>query len=227
MKNLLLPTIAFVLVAFVPVGFSAPPTPPSHATPKELQETIRALDKTYKQIKTFQADFTQTIAFDDFDTKDISMGRVFLKKGSPPRGKMRWDYAVPTSQQIFIEDDRLLYYVPEHQQVVKSSIGKQTGLPLDLFFGMDKMETLFNISRHGKHELLFIPKKDRSRMKQMLVTLTPLLNPSGVFIQKIVLTEQNGNRSTFLFSNVKINSELSDNYFSFKIPEGVEVIEEP
>jgi len=188
--------------------------------------TLQTLHETYKKINNVEADFTQSVAFEGFDTTATSKGKVYFK-----RGKMRWDYAEPTRQQIFVDGETVLHYTPENKQVLQSVLGKQTGLPIDLFFSIDKIEALFNLSQEKKNipkghaALILKPKEKGSQVTQMIVTLAPLPKVGGLFIQKIILHEENGNQSTFQFKNFRVNKTLADQVFSFKIPAGVELVD--
>jgi len=183
-------------------------------------KTLQTLHETYAKIENIEADFSQSVTFQGFDTSIDSRGKVYLK-----RGKMRWDYLLPTRQQFFVEGDMLLHYNPEHQQVIQSVLGKQTGLPLDLFISIEKIETIFHLTPVQKNTLLLKPKETGSQVKQMIVTFAPLPQLKGLFIQKIILHEENGNQSVFVFHHFRVNKALSEQIFLFKIPEGVALID--
>ena len=183
-------------------------------------ETIRMLNATYQKARHIEADFSQTVRFLEFDAESVSTGKVFLKKG-----KMRWDYAAPEQQQIFIDGETILHYVPAHQQVMKSRIGSRTGLPIDLFIDMDKIESLFHISEKGKDEIILIPKEKGSQVARMTLTLIPAKKTGGLLIQKVAILEENGNQSLFVFKDIQINKMFQDDPFLFHLPKGVEIIE--
>jgi chaperone LolA len=187
---------------------------------KPQNKTLQTIRETYEKITTIEADFSQSVTFDGFDTTANSNGKVYFKKG-----KMRWDYSAPTRQQIFVDGETLFHYTPENKQVLKSLLKKNTGLPLDLFFNIEKLEALFHITPLEKTVLLLKPKEKGSHIQQMRITLAPLPKLGGLFIKEIVLHEENGNQSQFQFKNYRINKTLSEEVLSFKIPEGVELIE--
>lgn len=199
---------------------------PSIIFANTLQKTIQTLHETYEKINDIEADFSQSIAFEGFDTTVDSNGKVYFKRGQRGlRGKMRWDYSAPTRQQIFVDGDAVLHYTPENKQVLQSVLEKQTGLPIDLFFSIEKIETFFDLSQEKENRLILKPQKKGSQVAQMVVTLAPLSKLGGLFIKGIILHEENGNQSKFQFTNFRINKLLSDQIFSFKIPEGVEIID--
>ncbi len=192
---------------------------PSILSAEPLQKTLQTLHETYAKVNDITADFSQSVTFEGFDTTAESKGKVYFK-----RGKMRWDYSAPTKQQIFVEGETLLHYTPENQQVVRSVLGKQTGLPIDLFISIEKIEALFHRTQVKENTLILKPKGKGSQVADMVVTLAPLPKVKGLFIKEILIHEENGNQSKFKFTNFKINKSLSESFFSFKIPDGVEVI---
>ncbi len=216
MKNL--PPLKRSLIALLLA--SVLPTIVFSETPQD--RVVLEMTETYEKMKNIEADFTQTVDFADFDTQATSTGKVFLKKG-----KMRWDYFTPTPQQIFIDGNRLLQYVPQHQQVLRSQISQRTGLPIDLFMGIGKIGELFKISKTGERELLLIPKEPGSSTTKISLILTRPPTGRGLLIQQVVLHERNGNRSTFLLSHFQMNKTVSEDIFLLNVPEGVEVIDTP
>ena len=204
---------------------------PSILWAKTLQNTVQTLHETYEKINDMEADFSQAITFEGFDTTSNSRGKVYFKRGQqesagvlPLQGKMRWDYIVPTRDQIFIESETVLHYTPENKQVIRSVLGKQTGLPIDLFFNIEKMEALFNLSQIKENTVVLKPKEKGSQLTKMVLTLAPLPKVGGLFISQVVLHEENGNQSLFKFKNFRMNKRLSEQTFSFTLPEGVEII---
>jgi outer membrane lipoprotein-sorting protein len=223
--------ITVLILLLSPLIIFAEALPPTAV--KTLHQTLR---ETYEKMSDLEADFSQSVIFEGFDAASNSKGKVYFKRGDrrlrghralqgeqPLQGKMRWDYASPTRQQIFVNGETVLHYMPENKQVLLSVLAKETGLPIDLFFSIEKIEALFHISQIKENTLLLKPKENGSHITQMMLTLAPL--PNGPFITEIRLFEENGNQSVFQFSNFRINTALSEQFFSFKIPEGVEVID--
>lgn len=199
--------------------------------PENLAQIVTTLQDTYQRINDFQAKFDQAVEFKDFENQYVSKGTLFLKKG-----RMRWDYTEPSLQQIFVQDDKFLYYIPEHQQAIISRLGGQsdTHLPLQLLAGTGKLEQEFQVTLEegttpGRppYSLRLTPKKPKMGLTKLVATLSSTPHMEGLIIQKIVLFEENGNISTFKFDNIQINKGFKDDVFSFKIPKGVDVIEAP
>ncbi len=222
----------WIYFIFAPVVlFSHYPVEGKETSAQEnLNDIVAKIQITYERINDLQSDFVQTVRIVDFDTPYISKGKLFIKKG-----KMRWDYHEPSKQQIFVDGERFLYYVPEHKQVIRSRVGGQsdTHLPLRLLSGTGRLDQDFQISFEegspsGQKSTLLrlVPKKEMGLTK-IVVTVIPSAQMEGFMIQKVALYEVNGNISTSSFDEIQINKEVSDEMFVFKIPKGIEVIDTP
>lgn len=192
-----------------------------------LEELIARVQETYAQLNDLQADFTQETTFEGFSSTHRLEGILYLKKPS----KMRWDYHTPSQQQIFLEGEKFIYYIPEHQQVVISSLTQQTAqeIPIHLLATLSKLEQDYNITWEEKpsenpntFQLRLHPKQARETFHVIVV-----INPKNHYIEKMSVASLNGNRSTFFFSNIKVNQGISDSLFNFSIPKGVEVVSPP
>jgi outer membrane lipoprotein carrier protein len=184
----------------------------------------------YDKMNDLQADFTQSVKFEDFETPYVSKGKLFLKKG-----KMRWDYQEPSRQQIVVDGERLLFYIPEHKQLVKSRVGGESDghLPLQLLSGTSRLDQDFQISieeaprSDQSLSLLLIPKNKQTQLTKVIASVVPSPQVEGLVIQKVILFEQNGNVSTFSFEKMQINKGFSEEVFDLKYPKGTEIIESP
>lgn len=197
---------------------------------ESLGDIVTKIQTTYEKINDLQADFIQSVQFVDFDAPYTSKGKLFVKKG-----KMRWDYQEPSKQQIFVDGEKFLYYVPEHRQVIRSRIGGQSDshLPLRLLSGTGRLDQDFQISFEAGPAALqkpvalrLVPKKGMELTK-IVITVGPSPQIEGLMIQKVALYEANGNVSTSSFEGIQINKGVSDDLFTFKIPKGIEVIDTP
>lgn len=219
--------ILSVILTLLPLFVLAPLRVEAKEDPAAVAAKIQS---AYEKINDLQADFVQSVKFEDFDKPYVSKGKLFLKKG-----KMRWDYHEPSRQQIVVEGERLLFYIPEHKQLVKSRVGGESDghLPLQLLSGTSRLDQDFQISLEEEPRsdqsisLRLIPKNNKSQLTKVIATVGPSPQVEGFVIQKVTLFEQNGNVSTFSFEKIQINKGFSEEVFDVKYPKGTEVIESP
>lgn len=200
---------------------------------KEVREVVKKIQARYEQTRDLEAEFKQSTTIEGFATPLTSSGNLYIKKP----GRLRWDYRDPDVQEIYVNGNDLMMYVPQHKQVL---VGKLTQMaasqaPLQLLQGAAKLEEHFEV--HAT------PGGERGEGGVPLVTLTPKVTgpesvttvvrivveaqPKTYFIKTVSIHEISGNVATFQFSNLKPNTGLKGALFEFAVPAGVEVVKAP
>ena len=217
------PRFAFLILAglagLVALAAAAP------ITPAQVAAGVR---ETYRALSDLSADFTQTTTVPGFSTTLLSKGKLYLAKG-----KMRWDYVEPSNQQIYVNEGRIQYYIPAHNQVIVSTLSPDNDdqIPLHLLMTLDRLDEDFTLAwedpsspqRASEYRLRLEPKRPVADLAFVTV---------GVDVQRRVVTSvalhpRNGNVSSFVFSHLTVNPRLEASLFSFTIPSGIEVVETP
>lgn len=200
---------------------------------EDMREVVKKLQARYEQTRDLSADFKQTTKIEGFATPILSSGRMYIKKP----GRLRWDYADPNVEEIYVNQNDVKMYVPEHKQVL---IGKLTQMaasqaPLQLLQGAAKLEEQYVLdqSRAGDHGegglplISLLPKPDGNEAVRTVVRIVLEVQPKTYFIKRVSIHEISGNVSTFEFTNLKPNSGLKSGLFEFAVPSGVEVVKAP
>lgn len=200
---------------------------------KEVLEVVKKLQARYEQTKDLQADFQQTTRIEGFATPLTSSGRMLIKKP----GLLRWDYRDPTVEEIYVNRNDVMMYVPEHKQVLAGKLTQMAAsqAPLQLLQGVAKIDEEFEIesTRGGERGegglplITLTPKSTEPDASRSVSKLVVEVQPKLYFIKAVTIHEISGNISTFAFSNLKPNTGLKSDVFEFKVPAGVEVIKAP
>ena len=191
-----------------------------------VKDLVKKVEARYQKTTDLTAEFAQTTSVRGFASAIKSAGRVYLKRP----GKLRWDYLEPTLEQIFVENDKVQFYIPEHKQVLNGQLSKMANsqAPLQLLQGIGRLDEHYLVS----------PTPDGARGNGGLPLLSLTLPEGGPdqprivvevdaathFLRRVELHDVNGNVSTFVFSSIKANTGLKDELFMFTVPKGVEVI---
>ena len=200
---------------------------------QEIKAVVKKIQARYEQTKDLQADFAQKTKVEGFATPITSSGHLFLKRP----GRLRWDYVEPSREEIYVNQDDVKMYVPEHSQVL---IGKLTQMaasqaPLQLLQGIGKIDEEFDLAPAPSHArgagglplVVLIPKaKDQQAARPFQQTVLEA-DPKTHYIKSLTLHELSGNVATFEFSSVKPNAGLQDGLFEFTAPAGTEVVRAP
>ncbi|MGE3153244.1 MAG: outer membrane lipoprotein carrier protein LolA [Nitrospiraceae bacterium] len=200
---------------------------------QEIKGVVKKIQARYEQTKDLQADFTQKTKVEGFATPITSSGRVFLKRP----GRLRWDYVEPSREEIYVNQDDVKMYVPEHSQVL---IGKLTQMaasqaPLQLLQGIGKIEEEFDLApapdqargAGGLPLVVLTPKTKNQETARPFQQIVLEADPKTHYIKSLTLHELSGNVATFEFSSVKPNAGLQDGLFEFTAPADTEVVRAP
>lgn len=200
---------------------------------QEVRDVVKQLQARYEKTKDLQADFSQKTKIEGFERPVTSTGKVYIKKP----GRLRWDYIDPATEQIYVNQDDVKVYVPEHKQVL---VGKLTQMaaskaPLELLQGAAKLDESFEIEpTAGKDRgvagtplVTLIPKAKEHESTQNLQKIVLEVFPKTYFIRTVSLHEISGNVAVFEFSNLKPNLGLGNEMFDFKPPADAEVVKAP
>ncbi|MBX3331015.1 MAG: outer membrane lipoprotein carrier protein LolA [Nitrospira sp.] len=220
-------SVLFVLPAWAVGG------PIDEKALQEVREVVKQLQARYEKTKDLQADFSQKTKIEGFERPVTSAGKVYIKKP----GRLRWDYLDPATEQIYVNQDDVKVYVPEHKQVL---VGKLTQMaaskaPLELLQGAAKLDESFEIQpttgkdrgMGGTPLITLIPKAKEQESTQNLQKIIVEVFPKTHYIRTVSLHEISGNVAVFEFSNLKPNLGLGNEVFDFKTPSDVEVVRAP
>ncbi len=207
----------------------------SHAV--TLDEAVDRVQDRYEKIGNFQADFSQTSFLKTIKKKQISKGRVFIKKP----GMMRWEYKEPEEQLIVSDGKIIWFYVPADKQVMMSSAGSAADSHvLNIFLsGSGKLRDTFKIefeddpkghserseeskllAQQEQYLLRLIPKKSQPNMAKLLIGVSK----DDFKIETSIVYDIYGNQTIVNFSNIEMNKGIEEDLFRFEVPKGVRIV---
>lgn len=208
--------VAFLLLFALPAAAQQPPT---------AADLARDLQRRYERVRDFSADFEHVYEGGVLGKKVIERGTLLVK--TP--GKFRWTYTSPEKKE-FVSDGRTLYsYIPEDRQVIVSQVPPADDASSPAMFLAGKG----NILRDFTPTLAALPAIAPSEVALRLVPTRPQRDYDGIIlvldraslqIRSLVTTDAQGGTSTFVFTRLRENLGLPDKDFVFKVPRGVDVI---
>jgi outer membrane lipoprotein carrier protein len=209
----------FVLVslALVPAAEAAGPS---------LDEAVQRLEATYRGVRDLKADFQQAAFNRTLGQTLEAKGTLYLKKP----GKLRWEYATPTPQQIVSDGAKLWVYTPELKQVNVTPAPQALAGPAGSFLhGLGQVREQFEVrflnpaqptDPDGLAVLDLTPKQPQP----LLARLVLAVDPKSGLCRKAVIYDELGNTVTLRFLDVAVNPGLADTLFVFTPPPGVVVV---
>lgn len=196
------------------------------SSPASAASAGTGLDAYLEGLKTWSAAFTQTVV--DARGKQVSTGRGRLLIVRP--GKFRWESApdgAGESAQLLVADGRNLWFLDRdlEQVTVKPQGEALPQSPAMLLAGGAELRSAFQVQGDGRREGL------------EWVVARPL-DPASDFrearfgflrneLQRLVVVDKLGQRSTLLFTDVKRNTAVDAALVTFTPPAGADVIGKP
>jgi outer membrane lipoprotein carrier protein len=189
-------------------------------------ELAQSLQKKIESVKDFSTDFVHAYQGGVLKKQVTERGHLLVKKP----GKMRWDYTAPEAKQFVSDGVKLYSYVPQDKQVIVGTISRDNDATTPALFlaGKGSLTRDFTPSLvdlpaglpTGSRALKLVPKS-RERDYDWLILA---VDPTTLAIRGLVTSDTQGGTSTFSFTNLKENVGVPDSEFVFKIPRGVDVI---
>jgi outer membrane lipoprotein carrier protein len=220
----------------VQVAVIAPP-----ASAATAGDWVKKLQSFYEATRDLDAEFTQETLGGVHQRKEISSGRVRIRKP----GMMRWDYVKP-DPKLFVTDGELLWvYDPEDKQAMKQNLrGQALPAAVSFLYGKGNLGGEFNISvvpeaqlgsirpdgktayalkPEGGAVLRLQPKVGNARFKELYF----VVNAATGQVNQTLMVGHDGGTNHISFRNVKVNTGLPENLFTWKPPAGTSVLSGP
>jgi outer membrane lipoprotein carrier protein len=186
----------------------------------------QALQKRYQGIRDFTADFTQSYRGGVLRTQTTERGRVMVKKP----GHMRWTYSAPEKKEFVSDGTKVYSHIPADRQVIVRTLppDNQATTPALFLAGKGDIARDFTAtytdgpSPAGTLALRLTPRRAEPEYEYLIVAV----DPATLQIRALTTRDRQGGDSTLTFTNLKENQGISDKEFAFRIPRGVDVIDE-
>jgi len=224
----MLPVLAWAVLVTAGGAWAqtAAPAPKSGQPASSLEEVIRGLETAYGRINDLKADFEQTAFNKSLNQSIPAQGTVYLKKG----GKLRWEYAEPTPQQIVSDGKTVWIYTPALAQVNVGPAPEALAGPAGSFLtGLGKVREHFSVrflnpaeprDKDGNVVLDLTPKQPLPTMNRLILSL----DPRTWDVRRAVVYDQFENTVTMLFRKTAVNSGLADSLFTFVTPKKIATV---
>lgn len=186
-------------------------------------EILKAVEAVYTASE-FSADFIQVSTIKAMDISDSASGKLFVKYP----GKMRWEYQQPEPQVIVSDGIQLWMYRPEDRQVMVGAAasffgeGKGAGFLSDIQLIRKDFEITLEDIRFGDYyNLKLIPVKK----KWDLARIHLLVSKETFQIFQVYTYNAYDDATRIEFTNLRFDARLDDDFFTFAIPKGVDVLQ--
>jgi outer membrane lipoprotein carrier protein len=203
------------LLLTMPLAFLAGVSPQAFAGGKA--EDIQRLRDLLQPISSLSAQFKQRIS--DADGFELQVSQGLFEVSQP--NKLRWIVEQPMSQQVISDGITLWVYDPDLAQVIIQPFDKDiAATPAILFSGdLDSLDIVYFVERLAEGSFLLTPEEEGSLFRSTAIQF------DGDKPSAIVLTDTLGQIIRISFTGLKLNPPISADQFVFKIPQGIDIID--
>jgi outer membrane lipoprotein carrier protein len=199
---------------------------PVTAQTPTLDDVVRGVEGAYGKMTDLRGEFTQSALNKSLNQTIDAKGVVYLKKG----GKLRWEYAEPTRQEIVSDGKTIWIYTPQLNQVNTGPAPEALSGPAGSFLsGLGKLREHFNVrflnpaqpkDAEGNVVLDLTPKQPLPTLARLVLSL----DANSYDVRKAVVYDQFDNTVTMTFTKVAVNTGLPDKLFVFTAPKGAATV---
>ncbi len=182
-----------------------------------LMERLRA---RYQQIDALQASFIQILQTPYAEQPDTLRGKLWLQGDR---------YRIETPRQTIVTDGRTTWvYLPDTRQVlVNDYVPDETGFSLSEFllhysdrYEVSGGETV-TYQNTAYHRLRLRPLRPEAPFQEVVLWV----RARDLLVTRVDVRDVNDTRMTFLLSDLVLNPAPSPTLFTFRPPDGVEVVD--
>ena len=187
-----------------------------------LDRILEGMEKKYAN-SSFSATFLQESTIKAMELTDFASGKVYVRHP----GKMRWEYEKPDKQIIITDGYKLWIYRPEDNQVITGAAPEffRDGKGASFLSDIKLIRQKFDIELLEAEKSLFHELKLTPREKTMDVANIRLSVSMSTFtVMRVITYNFYSDETRIELLNSKFGTALDEDLFSFKIPEGVDVL---
>ena len=187
-----------------------------------LDRILEGMEQKYAN-SSFSAKFLQQSTIKAMELTDSATGKVYVMHP----GKMRWEYEQPDKQIIITDGYKLWIYRPEDNQVMTGAAPEffRDGKGASFLSDINLLRRKFDIVLLESEKSLFHELKLTPREKTMDVASIRLSVSMSTFtVMRVATYNSYGDETRIELLNSEFGKTLDEDLFSFKIPQGVDVL---
>ena len=209
---------ALMLIYIIALGL---PVAVAESNPA-LDRILEGMEQKYAN-SSFSAKFLQQSTIKAMELTDSATGKVYVMHP----GKMRWEYEQPDKQIIITDGYKLWIYRPEDNQVMTGAApeffrdGKGASFLSDIKLLREKFEiVLLESEKSLFHELKLTPREKTMDVASIRLSVSM----STFTVMRVATYNSYGDETRIELLNSEFGKALDEDLFSFKIPQGVDVL---
>jgi outer membrane lipoprotein carrier protein len=207
---------------FILISLLLMPLPIKGATPMGADEVVKRLKEVQAKTKDFSADLYQEKKLSLLKEKIISRGRIRFKKPD----KVSIEFFHPESSQMAFDGKTVLLYYKEEKVAERYSLRSNPIAERYLLFSKDPFQENLAEWRILEDRESFLVMEIIPKVKDPLFVKTRLrISKKDWMVIGMDMIEKNGDTTSIRYSNVRMNTGLTDSDFEIHLPKDVKITE--
>lgn len=195
---------------------------PMDAQPLTPDEVVKRIKESREKIKDFSADLLQEKKLSLLKEKVVSKGRVRFKMPD----KIFIEFFHPEASQMVYDGKTFLLYFKEEKMAERYQVQGNPMVEKFLLFSRDPFQERLAQWRILEDRASFLTLEILPKVKDSFFVKTSMwISKKDWMMTGMELVEKNGDTTTFRYSNIKINTGLSDSDFQIQLPKDVKITE--
>jgi outer membrane lipoprotein carrier protein len=172
---------------------------------------LERIKQKYEQIQSVHARLTQIYHWEGFESTQSFDGEIWLDR--PDNLRLRLTNG--QENHFYSRADTAWLYTPSLNQAILAHHPSEVLVDIFNFdhYGIE-------LTENESYVLTMRPEEDNPYFEEV----TLYLEKEEFLMERIVLTDVNGNRTEWLFREIEVNPQFPDTLFRFVPPSGVDVI---
>jgi outer membrane lipoprotein carrier protein len=198
------------------------PLPIKGATPMGADEVVKRLREVQEKTKDFSADLHQEKKLSLMKEKIVSRGRIRFKKPD----KVSIEFFHPESSQMVFDGKTVLLYYKEEKLAERYSLRSNPMAERYFLFSKDPFQEKLAEWRILEDRESFLVMEIIPKVKDPLFVKTRLrVSKKDWMVIGMEMIEKNGDTTSIRYSNMKVNTGLTDSDFEIHLPKDVKITE--
>jgi len=216
-----------IILLWIAIAFSQ--TPAVRAEGLSLEQLAAKIQDVYEKTTDLKSRFIQEVTIKSMKKTEREEGTVWIKN---PK-MMLWDYSKPKEKKLVINARKAWLYVAEDRMVYVQNAEDvyRSRMAVKFLSGIGNLSEDFQlrfakdnpIDEEGNYLLVLTAKEKGAGIDRLQLTV------DGKTFQIIQcrFNDDYGNTTRLRFSDIRTNTGVSDKFFTFNTPAGVEVVNMP
>ena len=185
-------------------------------------EVVKRLKEVQEKTKDFSADLHQEKKLSLMKEKIVSRGRIRFKKPD----KVSIEFFHPESSQMVFDGKTVLLYYKEEKLAERYSLRSNPMAERYLLFSKDPFQEKLAEWRILEDRESFLVMEIIPKVKDPLFVKTRLrVSKKDWMVIGMEMIEKNGDTTSIRYSNMKVNTGLTDSDFEIHLPKDVKITE--